>query len=33
MKSHYSVSQLLDEIDTDILSKKYKEDKEILCDT
>lgn len=29
MKSHYSVSQLLDEIDTDILSKKYKEDKEM----
>lgn len=30
MKSHYSVSQLIDIIDTDILTKKYKETKEMI---
>lgn len=30
MKSHYSVSQLLDAIDTDILTKKYPENEEML---
>lgn len=30
MKSHYSVSQLLDQIDNDILTKKYKENEEML---